>query len=58
MEEVFLTCLCVVLATLVLLRDTLVALLAEAVVRLLYLGSPLDDALELPLNALDGLEYP
>ena len=58
MEEVLLTCLCVALVTLVFLRDAVVALLAEAVVRLLYLGSPLAEALELPLIALDGLEYP
>lgn len=40
------------------LRDAVVALLAEAVVRLLYLGSLLAEALELPLMAVDGLEYP
>ncbi len=58
MEEVLLTCLCVALATLVFRRDAVVALLAEAVVRLLYLGSLLAEVLELPLMAVDGLEYP
>ena len=56
-----LTCRCVAVTELlpscVLLRVA-VAFLAEAVVRLLYLGSPAVDVFALPVLMLDGLEYP